>query len=342
MMVHEAEHNPHSMDLDTVLRHYLADPGASWGLGTFGAVAEFHRTVDEPATIDTEASLQVVTERGALRIHSTEDVRAFAYELPGGGGKSWHHVLTLCLPAERATMHRRAMVTECGPDQEALRQGDRAAVLFDLGLDTTQVDVCVRTAAAEALTRLRSSCGRSLFAPDNPLAPAMAQLSPHRVFLCRFARLEVYQRIPGANETPPEGPHTHVLPQILRHKRTHPATAPLPEGWVPCLSLYPANPVIDALGRARPFDSEAYTAFQELLQHFGDPELVRLKQAVTQAVRSGHTPESFALPAVRAARATVRVALRQFVHTDGPQATLEAWRQVFDRVEEPDDEDGMQ
>ena len=36
------------------LRHYIADPTASWGLGTFGAVAEFHRTGEEPASIDTD------------------------------------------------------------------------------------------------------------------------------------------------------------------------------------------------------------------------------------------------------------------------------------------------
>ena len=251
----------HPGDLDTVLRHYMADPTASWGLGTFGAIAEFHRTADEPASLDTDTTLHVVTARGALRISGTEDVRAWAYELPAGGDH-WSHVLALCLPAAQAAMHRRTVVTECGPDHEALRPDDRTAVLFDLGLGTAQVDVCVRSADPAALVQLRAGCGRTLFAPANPLAPAMPRLSPHRVFVCRFARLEVYQRIPGRDERPPEGPHTHVLPEILRHQRTHPATAPIPEGWVPCLSLHPANPVCDALGRPRPFDRAAHTAFQ--------------------------------------------------------------------------------
>src|SRR5215468_7667878 len=270
-----------AVDLDAVLRRYVADPMASWGLGTFGAVAEFHRTREEPASIDTAATLQVVTARGALRISSTQDVRGFAYETPAHASDSWGHVLTLCLPAARTAMHRRAVVTECGPDHEALRPDDRGAILFDLGLGTEQVDVCVRTADPEALTQLRAGLGRSLFAPDNPLAPAMPRLSPHRVFVCRFARLEVYQRIPGRDERPPEGPHTHVLPELLRHQRTHPATAPIAEGWVPCLSLYPANPVFDALGHPRPFDREAYEDFQALLRDFGDPELVGFKEAVT-------------------------------------------------------------
>ena len=319
--------------LDMVLRHYIADPTASWGLGTFGAVAEFHRTDDEPASIDTGTTLQVVTARGALRIHSTQEIRACAYEQPGHASESWSHVLALCLPAAQTTMHRRTVLTECGPDHEALRPQDRAAVLFDLGLGTEQVDVCVRTADPEALAQLRAGLGRSLFAPDNPLMQAMPRLSPHRVFVCRFARLEVYQRIPGHGETPPEGPHTHVLPDLLRHQRTHPATAPIPEGWVPCLSLYPANPVFNALGRPRPFDRAAHTAFQALLRDFGDPALVRLKEAVTEAVRADKAPDGFASPESRAARATVRVALRQLAHTDGDHPMLAAWRQAFDRLE---------
>jgi hypothetical protein len=320
------------VNLDTVLRHYIADPTASWGLGTFGAVAEFHRTGDEPARLDTDTTLHVVTARGALHISGTADVRACAYELPAGGDH-WSHVVALCLPATQAAMHRRTMVTECGPDHEALRPDDRTAVLFDLGLGTEQVDVCVRSADPEVLAQLRVGCGRTLFAPENPLAPAMLRLSPHRVFVCRFARLEVYQRIPGRDERPPEGPHTHVLPDLLRHQRTHPATAPIPEGWVPCLSLSPANPVFDALGRPRPLDRAAHTAFQSLLHDFGDPALVRLKEAVTEAVRADKAPDGFALPASRTARATVRVALRQMAHTDGDRPMLAAWRQAFDRPE---------
>lgn len=322
-----------AVDLDTTLRRYIADPTASWGLGTFGAIAEFHRTAEEPASIDTGATLQVVTARGALRISLTPEVRAFAYELPGSTVDSWSHVLALCLPDTRTARHHPAVLTECGPDHEALRPHDRTAVLFDLGLGTAQVDVCVRTADPNALTLLRAGLGRSLLEPDNPLMPAMPRLSPPRVFICPFARVEVYQRIPGHNETPPEGPHTHVLPHLLRHQRSHPAMVPIPAGWVPCLSLYPANPVHDALGRPRPFDRPAYEAFQVLLRDFGDPELWRIKEAVAEAVRAHKMPDTFSLPESRAGRATVRVALRQLMHTAGNHPVLAAWCQAFDRTE---------
>lgn len=320
-------------DLKSIVGHYIEDPTASWGLGTFGAIAEFHRTVDEPVRIDTAAGWQVVTARGAIRISSVEHLRAFAYELPGAGLASWNHSLALCLPAVHTAMHRRTVITECGPDHEALRPEDRSAVLFDLGFGTEQIDVCVRTADPQALGALRASLGRSPLAPDNTLMPSMPQLSPHRVFICRFARIEVYQRIPGPGGTPPEGPHTHVLPNLLRHQRSHAATIPIPEGWIPCLSLYPASPVHDALGQTRLFDHTAYEAFQSLLHRFGDPELLQIKKAVMQTIRAQRAPEDFSLSDTRAGRATVRVAIRQLAQLDGESPALKAWRQAFDRVE---------
>ncbi|MGE3538093.1 MAG: hypothetical protein AB7N91_11750 [Candidatus Tectimicrobiota bacterium] len=319
--------------LDDILRHYLADPTASWGLGTFGAIAEFHRTADEPVQLETGAVLQAVTPRGAIQIRSTQDVHAFAYESPGAGLESWNQALALCLPAAQTVMHRRTVITECGPDDEALRPQDRTAVLFDLGFDTEQVDVCVRTADPQALAACRASLGLAPLAPDNPLMPVMPRLSPHRVFLCRFARVEVYQPIPGPGGKPPEGPHTHVLPALLRHQRSHAATVPIPEGWVPCLHLYPASPMHDALGQPRPFDQGAYEAFQGLLARFGDPHMVQLKETVRRAVRAGSGPEHCPVPESRTARATVRVALRQLAQTDGESPVLAVWRQAFDRSE---------
>ena len=323
-------------DLDTVLRHYVTDPTASWGLGTYGAVAEFHRTSDEPASIDTEATLQAVTARGALRIGSTQELHACAYEQPGHASESWSHVLTLCLPAASSAMHRRTVLTECGPDHEALRPQDRAAVLFDLGLGTAQVDVCVRTADPETLAHLRAGLGRSLFAPDNPLMQVMPRLSPHRVFICRFARPRSISAFRVMARHRPKDP-------ILMCSQTSsvisaPTLRPRPfrtDGYRAC--LYPANPIYDALGHPRPFDHAAYKAFQTLLRGFGDPALVRLKETVTEAVLADQAPNGFALPASRAERAAVRVALRQLAHTDGHRPMLAAWRQAFDRLEPTED-----
>ena len=58
--------------------------------------------------------------------------------------ESWNHRVALCLPEDGCAKNRRAVLTELGADTQALREQDRGASLFDLGLGALQVDVCVR------------------------------------------------------------------------------------------------------------------------------------------------------------------------------------------------------
>jgi hypothetical protein len=69
------------------------------------------------------------------------------------------------------------------------------------------------------------------------------------------------------------------------------------------------------------------------LRGFGDTALVRLKDAVTEAIRADKAPDGFTLPESHTARATVRVSLRQLAHTDDARPVLAAWLQAFDRLE---------
>jgi hypothetical protein len=98
------------------------------------------------------------------------------------------------------------------------------------------------------------------------------------VFLAKVGRIEVYAPIPGPGGTSPEGPHTHVLPKLLRSGRTHAATTPIPAGWVPCAALHPAHPYKDMMGQRIAFDATRHAAFQELLDRWGDPDLLAVKR----------------------------------------------------------------
>ena len=111
--------------------------------------------------------------------------------------------------------------------------------------------------------------------------------SPHRVFISRLGRIEVCQPIPPHDGRSPQGPHTHVLVDLLKHRRTHAATEPIPDGFVPCAHVYPPHPAKDALGEPRPFDAARHDAFQEMLRTFGDPDQIALKQRVMAAVAAG-------------------------------------------------------
>jgi hypothetical protein len=323
-----------------LLAEQMADPEASWSLGTFGAIAEFARDPDEPVEVSrTDADLAAVTARGGIRIATHEHMRLFASE--STTRESWSQRVSLCLPENRCAMNGRTALTALGPDAEALREQDRAAVLFDLGLGALQVDACVRVADSKMIAELLPHIGRSLFEPGNPAMKILLAASPHRVFMSKLGRIEVFQAIPPADGTSPQGPHTHVLPKLLQHRRTHSATEPVPDGFVPCAHLYPAHPTRDAFGRGCPFDGGRHAAFQSILRAFGDPAAVALKQRIIAAIAAGADPTAIAVTDQRFARTAVRVALRQFGATDDASPALAAWMAAHERSDrsEPEDED---
>ena len=328
-------------DLLDFLASQLADADTAWSLGTFGAIAEFTRDADEAAVISRAGEMiSAVTARGGMRIEVCRDVRPIASE--SLTSESWSHRVALCLPEQACAMSRRTVLTEVGPDQDALRAEDRAAILFDLGLGALQVDVCVRSSDAGVVAELRNCIGKSLFAPGNGAMRLILASNPHRVFVSRIGRIEVFQPIPPPDGKSPEGPHSHVLPKLLRSGRTHAATEPLPAGWIPCAHCYPPNPVRDRFGHPRPFQGERHAAFQVLLARFGEPQFVEIKRRVIESVAAGCGPSAVSLAGDRFTRATVRVALRQLKALDPTSPALAEWLSAHDRFEAVEAEDSME
>jgi hypothetical protein len=317
-----------------LIAEHLENPGTQWSLGTFGGIAEFARDADEDATVDL-SDLSVVTPRGGIRITPSEALRPFASESIGKLG--WNHRVSLCLPEAECVMHRRSVLTEIGPDDAPLREQDRGAILFDLGLDVLQTDLCVRVTDPGVAAELRGCTGRPAFDPANPAMRIILAANLHRVFIGRVGRAEVYQPIPAPGGKSPDGPHTHVLPKLLQHKRTHAATEPVPAGFVPCAHIYPMNPMKDAFGRARPFDVACHRSFQTLLRRFGAPDAEAIKARVKALVEEGRRPDGDS--ADRDTRTAVRVALRQLNAMDNRSAALPLWLSVYERADEHDVDD---
>ena len=314
-----------------LLADQIADPDTQWSLGTFGAIAEFARDRDEPVALTaTNDDVSAVTARGGIAIRVHEDMRPFASE--SLAKQHWNHRVAICLPGNACAMSRRGALTELG--------ADRDGVLFDLGLDAPQADLCIRVADPHVAGELRNHVGRAVFEPGNPAMGLILAANPHRVFISRIGRAEVYQPIPPHDGKSPEGPHTHVLPKLLRSGRTHPATEPIPEGFVPCAHFYPAHPAKDALGQARAFERSRHEAFQRLLAELGAPESAAFKRDVVAAVGRGEPPWREARIAGRGARANVRIALRQMKAAGDASPVLTAWLAAFDRAEAADDEAG--
>jgi hypothetical protein len=326
-------------DAVRLVRSQMLDPATHWNMGTFGAIAEFMRNPSEPFRLeDTEEAIAVVTDRGGISVRSRPDMRLIACE--STTRESWSHGVALCLPAQGSGMTRHKVFTELGADSGSLRQEDRDAVLFDLGLDVQQVDVCVRTSDKALIAKLREGVGRAVFAHDNPAMGAILAASPHRVFLTGLGRIEVYQAIPVANGKSPDGPHTHVLPKLLQHKRTHAATEPIPEGWVPCAQFHPSHPVKDGSGALRPFHAESHAAFEAMLHAFGDAQSVALKRQIRAAVKEHKEPSDICHYDGRFARTTIRVTLRQLAASNTHSPALPVWLAAYDRARENPDEPG--
>ena len=240
--------------LNSLLLDHLRDPESSWSCGRFGAIAEFHRESGEPAAIAEQPFLSAAMARGAIRIKTPAELRPIAYETISRWIDSWGHGLALCLPRERARMYGRAVITELGPDREAVRAEDRDALLFDRGLGGGSAAICVRTPDAETIRLLRAACGKSLFESAAGLLAHLPALSSHRVFISAAGRIEVYQPIPPPSGKSLDGPHTHVLSRLLARGRSHAATVPIPPGWAVAMTLYPPRPLRHGSGRPTTFD----------------------------------------------------------------------------------------
>lgn len=252
-------------DLAILATDRLADWRASWSMGSWGAVAEFHHDAGEPAIAEP---LERATARGAIRLTGLEAAEPIAYETLSPKPHRWTVAVALCLPAADARRAGRTTLTELGRDAEAVRPEDRDGILFDMGLGQPQVDFCVRVTDAALVATLRGGVGRPVFAPGSPALGAILVAHPHRVALTNLGRIEVFQKIggPDTGGTSPSGPHTHVLPKLLASGRTHSANVPIPRGLVPCAGLHPGNPVIGAMGEDRDFDPGLHAAFEGLLE----------------------------------------------------------------------------
>jgi hypothetical protein len=160
----------------------------------------------------------------------------------------------------------------------------------------------------------------------------LLETNPHRVFISRIGRIEVYQPIPPPSGKSPDGPHTHVLPKLLKSGRTHAATEPIPEGWIPGAHFYPGHPARDGS-----FDVAGHESFQRMIGSFGLPHCLAIKRRVADAIFAGEPPSAAAIAQDRHSRASVRIALRQLKAAGVTSPTLHVWVAKFDNTAVGDD-----
>lgn len=321
-------------DMKDLVRTMLHDAEAAWSIGVPGVIAEFHRVEgDPPAEVsETESGGLVRTARGCVAVAMTPDVRAVACEGLSTRPGSWTQTISFCIPEHSAGMGRREVLTELGPDTRAMRPQDRDDVLFDLGVAAPHLDFCIRTRDPALLRLLWAAEGEAILSERNRHLEAIKQASPPRICMSRLGRIEVYQEVASRRRgvPTPAGPHTHVLPAMLRQRRTRPPDAPIPAGWVSALDLYPAHPLTERAGSGARFDLSRHRAFQRLLERYGPPGYMEEKVLVTSAVVAGLAPERYPLRPEPAAQMAARVTLRQMLHTHPELDAVRRWLAVMD------------
>ena len=217
------------------------------------------------------------------------------------------------------------VIHEIGPDTRALQASARQSLLFDLGIGGAYFQLGVRTESPDLVGELRTAVGKPLLECET-LMRALVGASPTRVFESRLARIEVNQPIALPGGKSPEGPHTHLLPKLIRGDGADSTSSPL--DWVAQVVAYPPNPLRNAHGESKPFDVDDFEAFESWLNAFGDPGHRLVKRTVVEAVRSGVSPKNIDIH--NTDRDSVRIALRQLRHLDGESAALARWREAYD------------
>lgn len=328
-------------ELLSLLRQQLTDRHAGWSIGSFGAIGEFHQRPDDQLLVDKPDQITRATEKGAIRLQpaGVQQAKTVAYETLSGHSHRWNQGVVLCLPSDLAVMNRRSVLTELGPDTDAIRAEDRQSVLFDMGLAQAQIDFCIRTSDPELIACLRSSEGLPLAQAGNPAMAAILTNHPHRVVVSQLGRVEVYQKIggPDTGGVSPDGPHTHVLPKLLKAGRTHSANIPVPRGYTPCVNLHPASPVTGPAGEDIAFDVQRYDAFQKILQKYGCRAYLQVRSDVMAAFNEFADAASYAPPESRLGRTAVKNTLRQIRRIGGWDSDsrhgqwLDNWQARFDR-----------
>lgn len=323
---------------DILLRH-LDDPATGWSIGTFGAIAEFHRDAGEAARISLEADRgRVVTARGAIEIRRHAAARLVPYETVSAIPTAWSQGVMVCLPADAADRAGPKGVALLGPDTEPLLTADEEA-LFDLGVGFRHIEACVRTADASLIAALNAAAGKSFMDLPAATVQAVKDANPVRVFRSRMGRIEVAQAIPESGGETPMGPHTHVLPDLLGRGREQAANIPVPDGWVIAVAFYPAHPVRDADGSLKTFDRAAFEGFQQLIDDHAPEELAAAKRDARRLLDADAPAEPGLAPASRHARTAFRVALRQWEHVNGQTPASTAWRRLCDPTGQAGDDD---
>ena len=161
---------------------------------------------------------------GSIRIMPCERVLSVPYDI----GRRTRGYL-FCLEEASAEMACHRVLRHAGTRGRA--------TLFDIGAGAATVDALIIVDDPSLHRTLIEAEGERLVGTHHPALGRIVAASPSRLFRSRLA--EVTVTTPIATSVTPEGPHTHLLVDLI-DGTTHDERIPVPAGWLPCLTLHVA------------------------------------------------------------------------------------------------------
>ncbi|MEL6208396.1 MAG: hypothetical protein AAFR47_24355, partial [Pseudomonadota bacterium] len=215
----------------------LENAAGTWVLGVYGAVAEVMRSPEEPVEIRRDdESVVALTPRAALRITARRGTRAMAWR----EAQDRPERIVLALPKVRLEEPGPAALTALGPDRDALMPGSADQPRVDLGLGRAEARFTIRSGDQALIDSLSATDGTAW--PDH-LAQTGAVIqaaSPHRVIETPLGRAEIDAPIPAPAGRSPDGPHTHLLPDLIAQRLAVPPLLAMPSAFAAGAIFYPA------------------------------------------------------------------------------------------------------
>ena len=210
-------------EFESLLCFWRSRPGVSFSVGVSGVIAEFHAPGDEPvAWHGTAGTMTGTCPGGSIEIMPIDRILRVPYDIAGRV-----RGFLFCLEEETARMACHRVLRHAGS------RGD--ATLFDIGAGAATVDALVIVDDPSLRLTLTRAEGERLVGTHHPALAGIVEAGPPRLFRSRLAEITV--TAPIATSVTPEGPHTHLLVDLI-DGTTHDDRIPVPAGWLPCLTLH--------------------------------------------------------------------------------------------------------
>lgn len=276
-------------EIKELLLKSSTNTSSSWAIVRNGTVAEFSIVPgDLPKKSFENNVLQVETQRATLCVNFDDTVQAFVAESGVHGCSPWTQNIYLCMPKNDAKLSNRKKLTHLTQYNDGQDKGE----LWDLGIGNETLDACIIAKDTHTNNLLRQKEEEHILDDPNFLR-GLVECSPVRLFKSKFAFIKVRQKIPQENKDEVDGPHTHLLPPIIKSGK-HLQT-PIPDNMIPIIQADPFGSVIDGNGSFHKWMGFEQDKFQNFLQKYGDSHYVSLKQITKEKTLQNLGDKNFEL-----------------------------------------------